>query len=309
VDIGIYGMGRMGFNMTRRLLDKGDHRVVAGNRSPGKVDEAVEHGAEGAYSMEEFVHKQEPPRVLWSMLPAGEVTDQIIDEFIELADEGDIIVDGANSYFRDSIVRAKRVRNSGLRWLDAGVSGGIWGYEVGYCTMVGGDSEAFEYVEPALETLAPQKGYAYLGDAGAGHFAKMVHNGVEYGMMQAYAEGFEILNKSRYDYDLRAICSLWNQGSVVRSWLLELAERAFEKDANLDSIRGYVEDSGEGRWTVQEAIEEDVPANVIAGSLFARFASRQDDSFAMKVLAALRGQFGGHAIQEASTEYPEGRQH
>jgi 6-phosphogluconate dehydrogenase len=309
VDIGIYGMGRMGFNMTRRLLDKGDHRVIAGNRSPGKVDEAVEHGAEGAYSMEEFVHKQEPPRVLWSMLPAGEVTDQIIDEFIELADEGDIIVDGANSYFRDSIVRAKRVRNSGLRWLDAGVSGGIWGYEVGYCTMVGGDSEAFEYVEPALETLAPQKGYAYLGDAGAGHFAKMVHNGVEYGMMQAYAEGFEILNKSRYDYDLRAICSLWNQGSVVRSWLLELAERAFEKDANLDSIRGYVEDSGEGRWTVQEAIEEDVPANVIAGSLFARFASRQDDSFAMKVLAALRGQFGGHAIQEASTEYPEGRQH
>ncbi len=309
MDIGIYGMGRMGFNMARRLVDKGDHRVIAGNRSPGKVDEAVEQGAEGAYSVEEFVRKQESPRVLWSMLPAGEVTDQMIDEFIELADEGDIVVDGANSYFRDSIVRAKRVRNSGLRWLDAGVSGGVWGYDVGYCTMVGGDSDAFEYVEPVLDTLAPQKGYAYLGDAGAGHFAKMVHNGVEYGMMQAYAEGFEILHKSRYDYDLRAICSLWNQGSVVRSWLLELAERAFEKDANLDSIRGYVEDSGEGRWTVLEAIEEDVPVNAIAGSLFARFASRQDDSFAMKVLAALRGQFGGHAIQEASTEYPEGRQH
>jgi 6-phosphogluconate dehydrogenase len=308
VDIGIYGMGRMGFNMARRLVDKSDHRVIAGNRSPGKVDEAVEHGAEGAYSVEEFVQKQESPRVLWSMLPAGEVTDHMIDEFIELAEEGDIIVDGANSYFRDSIVRAQRVRNSGLRWLDAGVSGGIWGYEVGYCTMVGGDSDAFEYVEPAFEALAPKKGYAYLGDAGAGHFAKMVHNGVEYGMMQAYAEGFEILKKSRYDYDLRAICSLWNQGSVVRSWLLELAERAFEKDANLESIRGYVEDSGEGRWTVQEAIAEDVPANVITGSLFARFASRQDDSFAMKVLAALRGQFGGHAIQEASTRYPEGRQ-
>jgi 6-phosphogluconate dehydrogenase len=302
MDIGIWGMGRMGFNMARRLVDKGGHRVIAGNRSPGKVDEAVEHGAEGAYSVEEFVEKQEPPRVLWSMLPAGDVTDQMIDRFVELGEEGDIVVDGANSYFRDSVMRAERVRNSGLRWLDAGVSGGIWGYEVGYCTMIGGDADAFEYVEPAFKTLAPGNGYAYLGDAGAGHFAKMVHNGVEYGMMQAYAEGFEILQKSRYDYDLRAICSLWNQGSVVRSWLLELAERAFEKDANLDSIQGYVEDSGEGRWTVLEALEEDVPANAIAGSLFARFASRQDDSFAMKTIAALRGEFGGHAIKEAATE-------
>jgi 6-phosphogluconate dehydrogenase len=262
----------------------------------------VEHGAEGAYSVEEFVEKQESPRVLWSMLPAGDVTDQMIDQFMELADEGDIVVDGANSYFRDSVVRAERVRNAGLRWLDAGVSGGVWGYEVGYCTMIGGDADAFKYVEPVFKTLAPENGYAYLGDAGAGHFAKMVHNGVEYGMLQAYAEGFEILQKSRYDYDLRAISSLWNQGSVVRSWLLELAERAFEKDANLDSIRGYVEDSGEGRWTVLEAIEENVPANAIAGSLFARFASRQDDSFAMKVIAALRGEFGGHAIKEAATE-------
>ena len=302
MDIGIYGMGRMGFNMARRLVDKGDHRVIAGNRSPGKVDEAVEQGAEGAYSVEEFVHKQESPRVLWSMLPAGDVTDQMIDEFIDLAEEGDIIVDGANSYFRDSIVRAKRVRNSGLRWLDAGVSGGVWGYEVGYCTMIGGDAEAFEYVEPAFDTLAPQKGYAYLGDAGAGHFAKMVHNGVEYGMLQAYAEGFEILQKSRYDYDLRALSSLWNQGSVVRSWLLELAESAFEKDATPTSVSGDVEDSGEGRWTVLEAIEEDVPVNAIAGSLFARYASRQDDAFAMKVIAALRGEFGGHAIKEAATE-------
>jgi 6-phosphogluconate dehydrogenase len=302
MDIGIWGMGRMGFNMARRLADKGDHRVIAGNRSSGKVDEAVEGGAEGAYTVEEFVEKMESPRVLWSMLPAGEVTDEMIDRFVELGDEGDIVVDGANSYFRDSIRRAERVRNAGMRWLDAGVSGGVWGYEVGYCTMIGGDSDAFEYVEPAFKTLAPGNGYAYLGDAGAGHFAKMVHNGVEYGMMQAYAEGFEILQKSRYDYDLRAICSLWNQGSVVRSWLLELAERAFEKDANLESIQGYVEDSGEGRWTVLEAIEEDVAANVIAGSLFARFTSRQPDSFSMKVLAALRGQFGGHAIKEAATE-------
>jgi 6-phosphogluconate dehydrogenase len=295
-------MGRMGFNMARRLVDKGDHRVIAGNRSSGKVDEAVEGGAEGAYTVEEFVEMQDSPRVLWSMLPAGEVTDEMIDRFVELGDEGDIVIDGANSYFRDSIRRAEKVRNAGLRWLDAGVSGGVWGYQVGYCTMIGGDADAFEYVEPVFKTLAPDNGYAYLGDAGAGHFAKMVHNGVEYGMMQAYAEGFEILQKSRYDYDLRAICSLWNQGSVVRSWLLELAERAFEKDANLDTIQGYVEDSGEGRWTVLEAIEEDVAANVIAGSLFARFTSRQPDSFSMKVLAALRGQFGGHAIKEAATE-------
>jgi 6-phosphogluconate dehydrogenase len=250
MDIGIWGLGRMGFNMARRLVDSGEHRVIAGNRSPGKVDDAVEQGAESAYSVEELIQKLNPPRVLWSMLPAGDVTDQMIDRFIELADEGDIVIDGANSYFRDSIRRAEKVRNAGLRWLDAGVSGGIWGYEVGYCTMVGGDADAFEYVEPVFKTLAPPNGYAYLGDAGAGHFAKMVHNGVEYGMMQAYAEGFEILKKSRYDYDLRAISSLWNQGSVVRSWLLELAERAFEKDANLDSVRGYVEDSGEGRWTV-----------------------------------------------------------
>jgi 6-phosphogluconate dehydrogenase len=308
MDIGIWGMGRMGFNMVRRLVDKGGHRVIAGNRSSGKVDDAVAARAEGAYSVEEFVSMQESPRVLWSMLPAGDTTDDMIQQFMKHADEGDIIVDGANSYFRDSVARAREVRNAGFRWLDAGVSGGVWGYDVGYCTMIGGDADAFEHVEPAFETLAPATGYAYLGDAGAGHFAKMVHNGVEYGMMQAYAEGFEILQKSRYDYDLRALSSLWNQGSVVRSWLLELAESAFEQDANLDRVRGYVEDSGEGRWTVMEAIDESVPVNAIAGSLFARFASRQDDSFAMKVIAALRGEFGGHAIQEASTEHPEQEQ-
>ncbi len=303
MDLGIWGMGRMGFNMVRRLVEKGDHRVVAGNRSPGKVDDAVKQGAEGAYSVEEFVGKLEPPRVLWSMLPAGEVTEDMLRQFTEHADEGDIIVDGANSYFRDSVRRAQEIRSKGFRWLDCGISGGIWGYDVGYCTMVGGDADAFEHVESALKTLAPKDGYAYLGDAGAGHFAKMVHNGVEYGMLQAYAEGFEILQKSRYDYDLRAISHLWNQGSVVRSWLLELAEDAFERDANLEKIAGYVEDSGEGRWTVLEAIEEDVPAATIAGSLFARFASRQEESFAMKVIAALRNEFGGHAVKEASTEY------
>jgi 6-phosphogluconate dehydrogenase len=305
LEIGIYGLGRMGANMVRRLARSGEHRVVAGNRSPGPVDEVVSEGAEGAYSMEELVEKLEAPRVVWIMVPAGDATEQALLKFADLMDEGDILIDGGNSYFRDSVRRAKMLRERGLRFLDAGTSGGVWGLQVGYCLMVGGDSGAYEQVEPALRTLAPENGYAYLGEAGAGHFVKMIHNGVEYGMMQAYAEGFEILEKSQYDFDLRAISSLWNQGSVVRSWLLELAENAFEKDGHLESIRGYAEDSGEGRWTVLEAINEDVPANVIAGSLFARFASRQDDSFAMKVIAALRGEFGGHAIQESSTKYPE----
>jgi 6-phosphogluconate dehydrogenase len=299
VDIGIYGMGRMGFNMARRLVDKSDHRVIAGNRSPGKVDEAMEQGAEGAYSVEEFVQKQESPRVLWSMLPAGDVTDQMIDEFIEHADEGDIVVDGANSYFRDSIVRAKRVRNSGLRWLDAGVSGGVWGYEVGYCTMVGGDADAFEYVEPVFEALAPQKGYAYLGDAGAGHFAKMVHNGVEYGMMQAYAEGFALFDACEYQLDNAKIAHLWMQGSVVRSWLCELAARAFEQEGNdLAGLEPYVEDSGEGRWTVEDAIDKRIPAPVLTTSLYERFSSRGQNAFAARLNAALRAQFGGHAVKE-----------
>ncbi|AHY45344.1 6-phosphogluconate dehydrogenase (decarboxylating) [Rubrobacter radiotolerans] len=302
MEIGIYGLGRMGANMVRRLHQSGEHRVLAGNRSGGKVDEIRKEGIEGVYSMEEMVQALEKPRAIWVMVPAGEATSDALSAFADLMDEGDILIDGGNSYFRDSVHHAKVLSEKGIRFLDAGTSGGIWGLRVGYCLMVGGDASAFEHVEPALRTLAPEEGYAYLGEAGAGHFTKMVHNGIEYGMMQAYAEGFEILEKSRYDYDLRTVSNLWNQGSVVRSWLLELAHEAFVKDAKLDSIRGYVEDSGEGRWTVIEAIEEDVPANTIAGSLFARFASRQEDSFAMKVIAALRGGFGGHAIKEAATE-------
>ena len=308
MEIGLYGLGRMGGNMVRRLVQSGEHRVVAGNRSSGPVDQAVQDGAEGAYSMEELVEKLSAPRTIWTMVPAGDVTEQALLKFADMMDDDDILIDGGNSYFRDSIRRAEMLKEKNIRFMDAGTSGGIWGLQVGYCLMVGGDPGAYEHVEPALKTLAPENGYAYLGDAGAGHFTKMVHNGVEYGMMQAYAEGFEILEKSQYDFDLRAISSLWNQGSVVRSWLLELAESAFERDGHLDSVRGYAEDSGEGRWTVIEAISESVPANVIAGSLFARFASRQDDSFAMKVIAALRGEFGGHAIQEASTRYPEGKE-
>src|ERR687893_600903 len=280
MEIGLYGLGRMGANMVRRLVRGGGHRVVAANRSPGPVDELVSEGAEGAYSMEEMVETLSPPRVIWTMVPAGAVTEQTLLQFAGTMDEGDILIDGGNSYFRDTIRRAEMLHERGLRFLDAGTSGGIWGLQVGY---------------------------AHVGVAGAGHFVKMVHNGVEYAMLQAYAEGFEIMHKSQYDLELHAVSHLWNQGSVVRSWLLELAERAFERDADLSTIRGYVEDSGEGRWTVLEAIDEDVPAHAIAGSLFARFASRQDDSFAMKVIAALRGEFGGHAIQEASTKYPEQR--
>jgi len=308
MEIGLYGLGRMGGNMVRRLVRSGEHRVVAGNRSSGPVDQAVQDGAEGAYSMEELVEKLSPPRTIWTMVPAGDVTEQALLKFADLMDDDDILIDGGNSYFRDSIRRAEMLKEKNIRFMDAGTSGGVWGLQVGYCLMVGGDSSAYEHVEPALKTLAPENGYAYLGDAGAGHFTKMVHNGVEYGMMQSYAEGFEILEKSQYDFDLRAISSLWNQGSVVRSWLLELAESAFERDGHLESVRGYAEDSGEGRWTVIEAINEGVPAATIAGSLFARFVSRQDDSFAMKVIAALRGEFGGHAIQEASTRYPEGKE-
>ena len=305
MQIGLYGLGRMGANMVRRLVRSGEHHVIAGNRSPGPVDEAVQDGAEGAYSMEEMVEKLAPPRAIWTMVPAGDPTEHTLLNFADLMNEGDILIDGGNSYFRDSIRRAQMLREKGLHFLDAGTSGGIWGLELGYCLMVGGDRDAYEHVEPALKTLAPENGYAYLGDNGAGHFAKMVHNGIEYGMLQAYGEGFEILQKSQFNFDLKAVSSLWNRGSVVRSWLLELAESAFEKDANLEDIRGYVEDSGEGRWTVLEAINESVPAAIIAGSLFARFASRQEDSFAMKVIAALRSEFGGHAVQEASTKYPE----
>ena len=284
MEIGLYGLGRMGANMVRRLVRNEEHRVVAGNRSPAPVDEAVQSGVEGAYSMGEIVEKLTPPRVIWVMVPAGDATEQALLEFAGLMDEGDTLIDGGNSYFKDSIRRAKMLQEKGLRFLDAGTSGGVWGLELGYCLMIGGDRDAYEHVEPAFKTLAPENGYAYLGEAGAGHFTKMVHNGIEYGMLQAYAEGFEILQKSQYAFDLKAISSLWNQGSVVRSWLLELAHNAFSKDANLDRVRGYVEDSGEGRWTVLEAINEDVPASVIA---------------------ALRGEFGGHAIQESSTQHSE----
>ncbi len=297
MDIGLYGLGRMGGNMVTRLL-RGGHRVVAGNRSPGPVDEKKGEGAVGAYTIEEMVGALRPPRVLWSMVPSGEVTDHTLDELAGYASKGDVLVDGGNSYFRDSMRRAEKYSGMGIDFLDIGVSGGVWGLDVGYCMMVGGPKRAVDIVRPALDTLAPPNGWAHFGKSGAGHFVKMVHNGIEYGMMQAYGEGFELLHASEFELDMRTVASVWMQGSVVRSWLLDLAERAFAQDGNdLANLKGWVADSGEGRWTILEAIAHDVPATVLAHSLFARFTSRQEDSYAMKVAAALRNQFGGHAVK------------
>jgi 6-phosphogluconate dehydrogenase len=285
--LGMVGLGRMGGNMTERLRERG-HELATYARSGGGT----------ADSLEELVSQLEPPRAVWLMIPAGAPTEGALQSLLELCAPGDVIVDGGNSNFRDSQRRAEEASQRGLALLDAGVSGGIWGREVGYCLMVGGEKEAVGRLEPVFADLAPEDGYAHVGPAGAGHFVKMVHNGIEYGLMQAYGEGFEILNASEFDLDLTEIAGIWRYGSVVRSWLLELLHAAFEHDGSgLEGIAGYVEDSGEGRWTVFEAINESVPAPAISAALFARFASRQEESFAAKVNAALRNQFGGHAIR------------
>ena len=288
MQLGMVGLGRMGANMAERLR-RGGHEVIGYDRNPDVSDVG---------SLSELVDRLAAPRSAWVMVPAGDPTEQTIQELAGLLQAGDLIVDGGNSNFRDSMRRGAELEKRGLLFVDAGTSGGIWGLEVGYCLMVGGSEEGFRRIEPALKTLAPEDGYAHVGPVGAGHFTKMIHNGIEYAMLQAYAEGFEILEASQFNLDLHRIASLWNHGSVVRSWLLELAERAFARDPDLSQIRGYVEDSGEGRWTVFEAINEDVAAPTIAASLFARFVSRQDDSFAMRVIAALRNEFGGHAVKE-----------
>jgi 6-phosphogluconate dehydrogenase len=286
----------MGLNMTTRLR-RGGHRVVATDRSPGPIEEARRQGAEGAADAVAVLQALKAPRALWAMIPAGSPVDELIAQLEPHLEPGDLLVDGGNSNYRDSRRRHDALHPKGVHWVDAGTSGGIWGLEVGYCLMLGGGREAIERLRPALDTLAPPDGWLHVGPSGAGHFAKMIHNGIEYGMMQSYAEGFEILKASDYGYDLGSLCRLWNRGSVVRSWLLELAERAFEKDPRLEQIRGYVEDSGEGRWTVQEAIDRDVPAPVLTLSLFSRFRSRQSDSFRDRVIAALRAEFGGHAVK------------
>ncbi|MFZ5853846.1 MAG: phosphogluconate dehydrogenase (NAD(+)-dependent, decarboxylating) [Chloroflexota bacterium] len=294
--IGFIGLGRMGANMVRRLLQEG-HQVVAYNRTAEKTREIAGEGAEPAFSIGELVAALDRPRTVWIMVPAGDATEAQVDELLEHLEPGDTIVDGGNTNFHDDVRRHAKVAAKGLRYVDAGVSGGIWGLRNGYCLMVGGDREAVEPLEPIFRSLAPADGYLHVGGPGAGHYVKMIHNGIEYGLMQAYAEGFEIMHASDYRLDLAGIAKLWNHGSVVRSWLLELAERALAGDQDLAHVKGWVADSGEGRWTVQEAIDRDVPAAVITLSLLTRFRSRQEDSYGAKVLAALRNEFGGHAVK------------
>jgi 6-phosphogluconate dehydrogenase len=294
--IGFIGLGRMGANMARRLVRDG-HEVVAFNRTPERTREIMSEGVEGAFSLAELVAALPAPRAVWVMVPAGDATEAMIRDLSALLEPGDTIIDGGNTNFHDDVRRHAMVAEQGLRYVDAGTSGGIWGLQVGYCLMVGGDREAVEPLEPVFRSLAPADGYAHVGGPGAGHYVKMVHNGIEYGLMQAYAEGFEIMHASDYDLDLAQISGIWRYGSVVRSWLLDLLHDALEKNPEFAGIKDWVADSGEGRWTVQEALDRDVPAPVITLSLQARFRSRQDESYGAKVLAALRNEFGGHAVK------------
>jgi 6-phosphogluconate dehydrogenase len=293
------GLGRMGGNMARRLLG-GGHAVVAYDHDDQALAAAASAGATAAASVAELVKALSPPRAVWLSLPAGPVTEAELAELEALLAPGDAVIDAGNAQYQVSIARGQRLAERGVDFVDQGTSGGVWGLENGYCLMIGATPEAFARLEPAFRTLAPPDGYRHVGPVGAGHYVKMVHNGIEYGLMQAYAEGFELLAGSRFEeLDLGAIAHLWNQGSVVRSWLLELAERAFEQDPRLEGLRGWVDDSGEGRWTVVDAIDQAVPTPVLALALFMRFRSRQDDSFAGKVLAALRNEFGGHAVHKS----------
>ena len=302
MELAIIGLGKMGGNMTRRLCRDG-HRVVGYNRGDEATKElAAEAGMVPAFSLEQAVGKlYEQPRVAWSMVPAGGPTENVVDNLGELLDNGDIIVDGGNSNYKDSMRRAAALREKGIHFMDVGTSGGIWGLEEGYSMMVGGDEQAVARLRPALETLAPgpDKGWGHVGPSGAGHFVKMVHNGIEYGIMEAYAEGFELMRaKEEFELNLHQVAEIWRFGSVIRSWLLDLTARALEEDPELSEIADFVPDSGEGRWTVQEAVDLAVPVPVIALSLMARFTSRQDESYAAKILAAMRNQFGGHAVKK-----------
>jgi 6-phosphogluconate dehydrogenase len=297
MELGIIGLGRMGGNMVTRLAQRG-HRVVGYARTPTTVQQAVADGGVGATSVEDLVARLSKPRTVWVMVPSGKATDDNINLLGTLLEPGDVVIDGGNSNWKDSKRHAQELKAKDIHFMDAGTSGGIWGLSVGYSLMIGGEREDYQRLEPIFRDLAPDNGYGLMGPAGSGHFVKMVHNGIEYGMLQAYGEGYEILHECEYDLDLKDVTRVWQHGSVVRSWLLDLAALAFEAEgSDLKNLRGYVEDSGEGRWTVEAAIEESVPAPVITMSLLMRFASRQEDSYSAKVIAALRAQFGGHAVQ------------
>ena len=294
--LGIIGLGKMGAFMAERLLIQG-HEVVAYNRSPDKTKAIEQKGATGTYSLEELVSRLETPRVIWMMVPSGETVQNTIDSLVKIISKGDIIIDGGNSFYKDSVRRYNQLKELGINYLDAGTSGGIWGLKNGDCVMVGGDDNIFGYCESIFKSLAPENGYKHIGASGSGHYVKMIHNGIEYGMMQAFAEGFELMHASDYNIDLQGVAALWDKGSVVRSWLLELLNDALKEDRDLKAIKDYVEDSGEGRWTVMDGIEKSIPLPVITESLFARFRSRQEESYGAKILAALRNEFGGHSIK------------
>jgi 6-phosphogluconate dehydrogenase len=298
MEIGFIGLGRMGKNMVLRLLEK-KHKIVVHNRSPEPMVEVAKKGAKPTKTFDEFFKELKSPRIVWMMLPAGQVTEDHMKEIEPYMQKGDIVIDGGNANFKDSVRRAEWFSKKGVKYLDVGTSGGIVAAKIGYCLMVGGDKEAFTKLEPAFKSLAIDEGYEYMGSSGAGHYVKMVHNAIEYGMMQAMAEGFELLQKSQYskDIDMKKITHIWNHGSIVRGFLMEMAENAFTKEGRLESIPSLVEDNGEGKWAIQEALDRQVAFNVITTSLYTRYQSRQKDSFAHKTLAALRNEFGGHALK------------
>jgi 6-phosphogluconate dehydrogenase len=297
MQLGFIGLGKMGGFMVERLLhDK--HEIVGFDLSPEVVKNIASKGMTGSTSMEDMVSKLKGRKAVWVMVPAGKPTEDTIQKLVSLLNKGDIIIDGGNSMFKDDIRRAKELKEKGLNYVDVGTSGGVWGLKNGYCMMIGGEKEVVQYIDPILKTLGPVDGYAHMGDAGSGHFVKMIHNGIEYGLMQAYAEGFEIMKASEYKLDVAKIADLWMHASVVRSWLLELTADGLKKDPELKGLKGWVADSGEGRWTVLEAIDKDIPAPVITASLFERFHSRRPESFAAKMLAMMRNEFGGHEVKK-----------
>jgi 6-phosphogluconate dehydrogenase len=297
MELGFIGLGKMGMNMVTRL-QQGKHRVVAYDRTADLMKQAVAVGGVGATSLEDLIGKLKAPRIVWLMVPSGAPTEETVGKVAALLSSGDIIIDGGNTNFHDDVRRAAELKKNGIHYVDAGTSGGVWGLKLGYCLMVGGDKAVVDMLAPIFKTLAPEDGWAYMGGHGAGHYVKMVHNGIEYSMMQGYAEGFELMSKSEYHLDLAKIAELWMHGSVVRSWLLELTAGALKQDPKLEGLKGYVQDSGEGRWTIIDAIDKDVPVPTLTAALFTRFRSRQEESFAEKMLAAMRNAFGGHAVKK-----------
>ncbi len=298
MDIGFVGLGKMGLNMVTRLA-QGGHRVVAFDRDAAKVAEATRSGCTGVASLDELIARLPAPREVWIMVPAGPPTEDTVREVAARLSAGDTIIDGGNTHFHDDVRRAEALKARGIHYVDAGTSGGVWGLKLGYCLMIGGPDEAVRRLSPIMTTLAPENGWAHVGGSGSGHYVKMVHNGIEYGMMQAYAEGFELLSKSEYRVNLARVADLWMHGSVVRSWLLELAAGALADDPRLERLKGYVEDSGEGRWMIADAMDKSVPVPTLTAAIFTRFRSRQPESFAEKLLAALRNAFGGHAVKSS----------